>query len=127
MHVDLFIPCFIDQLFPDTAWNMIKVLEKAGCTVHYNEEQTCCGQPMVNTGYLDDAVPLVRNHIDAFANDPLVLGYRGTNQLRREVENMIRAKSGLQPFFWQLNPIPLLMINSGGISLLPNLPVRQHN
>ena len=37
MDVQLFIPCFVDQLFPDTAFNMIKVLEKAGCTVHYNE------------------------------------------------------------------------------------------
>ncbi|MER3464380.1 MAG: Fe-S oxidoreductase [Chitinophagaceae bacterium] len=55
MKVQLFIPCFVDQLFPDTAFNMIKVLEKAGCTVTYNPAQTCCGQPAFNAGFWDDA------------------------------------------------------------------------
>jgi L-lactate dehydrogenase complex protein LldE len=55
MHVDIFIPCFVDQLFPQTAFNMVKVLEKAGCTVHYNPNQTCCGQPAFNAGYWDEA------------------------------------------------------------------------
>ncbi len=55
MNIQLFIPCFVDQLYPDTAFNMIRVLEKAGCTVQYNEEQTCCGQPAFNAGFREDA------------------------------------------------------------------------
>lgn len=55
MKVQLFIPCFVDQLFPQTAFNMIKVLEKLGCEVSYNEEQTCCGQPAFNAGYWDES------------------------------------------------------------------------
>jgi L-lactate dehydrogenase complex protein LldE len=55
MKVQLFVPCFVDQLYPDTAFNMIKVLEKAGCVVSYNENQTCCGQPAFNAGFWDDA------------------------------------------------------------------------
>jgi L-lactate dehydrogenase complex protein LldE len=55
MKVQLFIPCFIDQLYPETAFNTIKVLEKAGCTVTYNPSQTCCGQPAFNAGFWDDA------------------------------------------------------------------------
>src|ERR1044071_4193004 len=55
MNVKLFIPCFVDQLFPDTAFNMVRVLEKAGCTVTYNASQTCCGQPAFNAGFWDDA------------------------------------------------------------------------
>jgi len=55
MNVQIFIPCFVDQLFPDTAFNMVKVLEKAGCTVSYNPEQTCCGQPAFNAGFWDEA------------------------------------------------------------------------
>src|SRR5437588_7658120 len=55
MKVQLFIPCFVDQLFPATAFNMIKILEKAGCQVHYNPAQTCCGQPAFNAGFWDDA------------------------------------------------------------------------
>ena len=55
MKVDLFIPCFIDQLRPETAFNTIKVLEKAGCHVNYNVEQTCCGQAAFNAGYWNEA------------------------------------------------------------------------
>ena len=51
MNVQIFIPCFVDQLYPDTAFNMVKVLEKAGCTVTYSTAQTCCGQPMANSGF----------------------------------------------------------------------------
>ena len=55
MKVQLFIPCFVDQLFPQTAFNMVKVLEKACCEVEYNTNQTCCGQPAFNAGFWDDA------------------------------------------------------------------------
>jgi len=55
MNVQIFIPCFVDQLYPDTAFNMIKVLEKAGCRVSYNGDQTCCGQPAFNAGFWDES------------------------------------------------------------------------
>jgi L-lactate dehydrogenase complex protein LldE len=55
LNVQIFIPCFIDQLYPETAFNMVKVLEKAGCAVEYNMEQTCCGQPAFNAGFREDA------------------------------------------------------------------------
>jgi L-lactate dehydrogenase complex protein LldE len=55
MTVQIFVPCFIDQLYPDVAFNMVKVLEKAGCTVQYNGNQTCCGQPAFNAGFHDEA------------------------------------------------------------------------
>lgn len=55
MKVQLFIPCFIDQLYPQTAFNMVKVLEKACCEVAYNSNQTCCGQPAFNAGFINDA------------------------------------------------------------------------
>lgn len=55
MKVQLFIPCFVDQLYPQTAFNMVKVLEKATCEVVYNTNQTCCGQPAFNAGFRDEA------------------------------------------------------------------------
>ena len=51
VHVDIFIPCFVDQLYPATAMSMVKVLERVGVQVHYNPSQTCCGQPAYNAGY----------------------------------------------------------------------------
>jgi len=53
MTIEVFIPCFIDKLFPQTAFNTIKILEKADCKVFYNLEQTCCGQRAYNAGFWD--------------------------------------------------------------------------
>ena len=68
MKVQLFIPCFVDQLYPQTAFNMVKVLEKAGCEVHYNTNQTCCGQPAFNAGFLDEARAVCSKFIQDFDN-----------------------------------------------------------
>lgn len=67
MEVQLFIPCFIDQLYPDTAFNTMKVLEEAGCKVHYNPEQTCCGQPAFNSGYWPEAAKLATKFMHDFS------------------------------------------------------------
>lgn len=73
MNVQLFIPCFVDQLYPDTAFNMIKVLEKAGCTVSYNPNQTCCGQPAFNAGFWDESKSVCSKFIKDFnGTDPVV-------------------------------------------------------
>lgn len=73
MDIQLFIPCFIDQLYPETGFNTIKVLEKAGCKVHYNPEQTCCGQPAFNSGYWKEAAVLAEKFLNDFnAEMPVV-------------------------------------------------------
>ncbi|MDD4488912.1 MAG: (Fe-S)-binding protein [Paludibacter sp.] len=73
MDVQLFIPCFIDQLYPQTAFNVVKVLEKVGCTVHYNPEQTCCGQPVYNSGYWEEAAKLAGKFLHDFSDEvPIV-------------------------------------------------------
>ncbi|MGV3528801.1 MAG: (Fe-S)-binding protein [Flavisolibacter sp.] len=73
MQVQLFIPCFVDQLFPETAFNMIKVLEKAGCDVVYNAKQTCCGQPAFNAGFWDDARDVCSKFLKDFnSSTPIV-------------------------------------------------------
>jgi len=71
--VDIFIPCFIDQLYPQTAFNTIKVLEKAGCKVNYNPAQTCCGQPAFNAGYWDQCRDVAEKFIKDFSNDRYIV------------------------------------------------------
>ena len=68
MKVQIFIPCFIDQLYPQTAFNMVKVLEKACCEVSYNTNQTCCGQPAFNAGFWDEAREVCTKFIKDFDN-----------------------------------------------------------
>ncbi|HEY5463009.1 MAG TPA: (Fe-S)-binding protein [Hanamia sp.] len=66
MKVQLFVPCFVDQLYPQTAFNMVKVLEKACCDVSYNTNQTCCGQPAFNAGFWDEAKSVAAKFIEDF-------------------------------------------------------------
>lgn len=73
MIVDIFIPCFIDQFFPDTGLNMVKILEKVGCGVNYNPEQTCCGQPAFNAGYRNDCKEIGEKFIREFQNDRYIV------------------------------------------------------
>lgn len=73
MNVQIFIPCFVDQLYPDTAFNMIKVLEKAGCTVSYNPDQTCCGQPAFNAGFWGEAKDVCSKFIKDFKGDEYIV------------------------------------------------------
>ena len=73
MKVEAFIPCFIDQFYPETAFNFIKVLEKAGCEVNYNPEQTCCGQPAFNSGYWKEARKLAVKFFEDFKGDSLIV------------------------------------------------------
>lgn len=73
MEIDLLIPCFIDQLYPDTGWKVLQLLEKAGCVVHYNPEQTCCGQALYNSGHRDQARELAIKFLNDFSgNRPVV-------------------------------------------------------
>lgn len=53
MKVGLFIPCYIDQFYPDVAIATYQLLKKLGCEVTYPMNQTCCGQPMANSGFSD--------------------------------------------------------------------------
>ena len=71
--VQLFIPCFVDQLFPQTAFNMVSVLEKAGCIVDYNTNQTCCGQPAFNAGFRDEAKEVCSKFIRDFSGADYVV------------------------------------------------------
>jgi L-lactate dehydrogenase complex protein LldE len=66
MRVALMVTCLNDALFPDVGKATVRLLRRLGVDVAFPDGQTCCGQPMVNTGYLDEAVPAVRAFVDAF-------------------------------------------------------------
>lgn len=65
--VGLFIPCYVDQLYPRVGLATLQLLEEAGYTVEFPEAQTCCGQPMANTGCVDEARPLAERFLKIFA------------------------------------------------------------
>lgn len=78
MDIQLFIPCYIDQLYPATGQNVLKLLQKAGCSVHYNPQQTCCGQPAYNSGYAEEATRLAQKFIHDFKENMPIVGPSGS-------------------------------------------------
>jgi len=78
MDIQLFIPCYIDQLYPQTGFNTVKILEKAGCTVHYNPKQTCCGQPAFNSGYWKETASLAEKFLTDFNPDMPIVSPSGS-------------------------------------------------
>ncbi len=66
MKIGLFIPCYVDQFYPQVGIATLTLLEKLGLQVEYPMRQTCCGQPMANTGCTDDAKTAAENFIASF-------------------------------------------------------------
>ena len=74
MRVSLFVTCLIDQLRPEVGEATVAVLERAGCEVHFDPRQTCCGQPACNSGYREDARAVARQALEALeGDDPVVV------------------------------------------------------
>lgn len=67
MKVGLFIPCYVNAVFPEVGVATYKLLTALGMEVDYPLEQTCCGQPMANGGFEDKAIPLANNFEKLFA------------------------------------------------------------
>ena len=57
-RVALFVPCYIDQFYPDVAWASLELLKQVGIQAEIPDVPTCCGQPMANTGCVSEARPL---------------------------------------------------------------------
>ena len=66
MQIALFVTCLADGLFPGVGRATVRLLERLGHEVTFPETQTCCGQMHTNTGYLREALPLVRRYVDVF-------------------------------------------------------------
>ena len=66
MKVGLFVPCYIDQFYPQVAIATLELLEKLGCEVAFPLQQTCCGQPMANSGFANLAAGCDKNFIRNF-------------------------------------------------------------
>src|SRR6266568_1033253 len=64
MRVTLFIPCFVDLMFPQVGISMVTILEQLGHTVECPEELACCGQPAFNSGYWPEARSVAVNVLD---------------------------------------------------------------
>jgi L-lactate dehydrogenase complex protein LldE len=67
VKVGLFVPCYVDQLYPDVALATVELLERFDVDVEFPRAQTCCGQPFSNFGLAREARPLAERYADVFA------------------------------------------------------------
>jgi len=95
MRVALMVTCVNDAMFPETGKAVVRLLRRLGVGVEFPAGQACCGQPMVNTGYLDEAVPVVRNYVAAFAGyDAIVTPSGSCAGSARHQHGLVARRSG---------------------------------
>ena len=95
LRVALSVTCLNDAMFPETGKAVVALLRRLGVEVEFPLAQACCGQPMVNTGYLDEAVPVVRNYVEAFAAyDAIVTPSGSCAGSARHQHRLVARRSG---------------------------------
>jgi len=137
VRVALMVTCLNDALFPETGRNTVALLQRLGVDVEFPHAQTCCAQPMVNTGYLDEAVPVVRNFVNAFEGYDAVVTPSGScaGSVRHQHaivarrsgdDGLVRASAEVSPKVFELSEfiIDVLGVEDVGASF-PH-PVTYH-
>lgn len=94
MKVGLFVPCYVDQFYPQVAKATLELLEKLGCEVHYPLHQTCCGQPMANAGFNTYTKGCNKNFIKNFCAFDYVVAPSGSCVLhiKEHLKDDVRSK-----------------------------------
>ncbi|HEX5446651.1 MAG TPA: (Fe-S)-binding protein [Pirellulales bacterium] len=94
----LFIPCYIDQLYPEVGLATVRLLERFGVTVDFPEEQTCCGQPMANTGCTEEARPLAERFLKIFGGYESVVAPSGScvAMVRHHYDEYLNGRPGFE-------------------------------
>ncbi len=78
MKIGLFIPCFMNELYPQASMDTLKILESFGLDVEYPMEQTCCGQPQANTGCAHEASILAKRFLQIFKKYDYIVAPSGS-------------------------------------------------
>jgi len=94
--VALFVPCYVDQFYPQVAMASLRVLERHGVRVEFPEEQTCCGQPMANAGCASDAAPLAEKFLRVFGGYEYVVAPSGScvSMVRNHYDPFLAGRQG---------------------------------
>ncbi len=78
MKIGLFIPCFMNELYPEASMATLRVLENLGLDVEYPMNQTCCGQPMANSGCYHEAKELAKRFLKIFKDYDYIVAPSGS-------------------------------------------------
>lgn len=91
MKAALFVPCYVDLLYPEVGMATLELLEKQGIEVEYPEAQTCCGQPMANTGCAREAQPVAEHFVKTFSGYEYIVCPSGscTSMVRHHYQGLL--------------------------------------
>ena len=96
LTVGLFIPCYIEQFYPQVGMATLRLLERHGVRAEYPELQTCCGQPMANSGCNADASPLAARFLRVFRGYEYVVAPSGScvSMVRNHYDQFLDGQPG---------------------------------
>lgn len=116
--VGLFIPCYVDQLYPRVGMATVDLLEQAGYGVEYPEEQTCCGQPMANTGCTEEARPLAERFLQLFSEFDYVVAPSGScvAMVRCHYDEYLAGKPGFTELQARTFELCEFLVDVAGVS-----------
>jgi len=94
--VGLFVPCFVDQLQPRVGVATLRLLQRHGVKVEFPPEQTCCGQPMANSGCRAEAAPLAERFLRIFSRYDHVVAPSGScvSMVRHHYDGFLAGRDG---------------------------------
>ncbi|SHJ65098.1 L-lactate dehydrogenase complex protein LldE [Desulfatibacillum alkenivorans DSM 16219] len=76
--ISLHIPCLMNMFMPKTGKSVVRLLERLDIPFVYHEEQTCCGLPASNAGFLPEARKVAKHFLEVFGDDPVVVSPSGS-------------------------------------------------
>jgi L-lactate dehydrogenase complex protein LldE len=98
LTVGLFVPCYIEQLYPQVGMATLRILGRHGVRAEYPEEQTCCGQPMSNSGCAAEARPLAERFLRLFRGYEYVVAPSGScvSMVRNHYDEFLAGQPGFE-------------------------------
>jgi L-lactate dehydrogenase complex protein LldE len=97
MRVSLFVPCLVDQVFPEVAVATVRLLRRLGCEVDFPRGQTCCGQPVYNVGGSKEAAAAAAHWVETFDGAEAVVAPSGScvAMVRHAYPRLLAGRPGL--------------------------------
>jgi L-lactate dehydrogenase complex protein LldE len=107
VRIALFVTCVNDLLYPDTGKSVVRLLERLGHEVDFPESQTCCGQMHANSGYRDEALPLVRGFVETFERYDAIVAPSGScvAMVRESYPRLVPAAADLATRTYELSEL----------------------
>jgi L-lactate dehydrogenase complex protein LldE len=116
--VGLFIPCYVDQLYPKVGMATVQLLEENGFRVEFPQEQTCCGQPMANTGCTEETRPLAERFLEIFGKYEYVVAPSGScvAMVRCHYDEYLAGRPGFEELKAKTYELTEFLVDVAGVN-----------